>query len=105
MAGWGGARPGAGRKRKADASPSRLARARTARKAARIERIADARERAKMWIEVFEAPLLAEILSGSDDRLKIEVWKTMRLTAYGSPTARVEVNIGPSPAEVMRQIA
>jgi hypothetical protein len=85
--------------------PSRLARARALRKAKRLERIIDARERAKKWIEVFEPELLSNILAGDDDRLKVEVWKVMRLTAYGSPGARIEVNIGPSPAQVLAEIA
>jgi len=73
MAGWGGARQGAGRKRKTAASPRRFVVARARRKARRIERITDARERARKWIEVFEPELLSNILAGDDDRLKVEV--------------------------------
>jgi hypothetical protein len=89
--GWGGARPGAGQKRKADASPRRLAAARARRRARKIEALADAKDRARAFVKTFE---LAEVFASNDLQAKLEAWKVLKSYAEGSPSAaEVEINI------------
>ena len=102
--GWGGARPGAGRKRGAKSRPARVLSARVREKLKRLARSEDARQFAVDWLREAEPEVLRRALDHPDPRYAIEVWKEMRLRAYGSPGLKVSVEVGPSPAEVIRQI-
>ena len=61
--------------------------------------IADARKRARRWLELEEEPLLARIMAGDDDRLKFEVLKLVKAFGDGVPSRTLAVEFGESSFE------
>lgn len=102
--GWGGARVGAGRKRGTKSRPARVLSARVREKLKRLARSEDARQFAVDWLREAEPEVLRRALDHPDPRYAIEVWKEMRLRAYGAPASKLQVEVGPSPAAVIREI-
>lgn len=72
--GWGGARPGSGRK-KGGRNPNRRVLAARARwTAEKLEATTDAVARARAWLEVHEDAILDSVLEKGDPRVLVEVW-------------------------------
>jgi hypothetical protein len=69
-----------------------------------MERSEDARQFAVDWLREAEPEVLRRALDHPDPKYAIEVWKEMRLRAYGAPASKLSVEVGPSPAEIIRQI-
>jgi len=80
---WGGAQRGGGRKKGQTFPRLGLARSHAARKARRIEAIADAKERARAFVKTFEGTLLAKVFSSHDLKLQVEAWRTLKAYARG----------------------
>ena len=45
------------------------------------------------------------ILESGDPKLLLEVWKTMKAYGEGPPKQRIELSTGPSPSEILMEIA
>lgn len=102
---WGGRRPGAGRKRHSKNASRRVLAARARYKSERLEAQADAKSRARKWLECHEDALLDELIGSGDARVQLEVWKTLKLYGHGQPRQEIHVTTGPTPEDILREIA
>jgi hypothetical protein len=103
--GWGGRRAGAGRKPGTRNASQRVRAARARWRAEKIDANTDAISRARSWIETHEDAILDTILESGDPKLLLEVWKQMKLYGDGAPKQRIELSTGPSPSEILMEIA
>ncbi len=70
-----------------------------------LESKTDAISRARLWIEVHEDAIVNELLEKGDPRTLLEVWRTVKAYAEGPPKQRIEFSTGPSPTEILMEIA
>jgi len=101
---WGGKRAGAGRKPGIGNNKRAIA-ARSRHKAQRIEFEIDARRMAMTLLEAREPEILDRLLSSEDDRVVLQTWAALRGYASGPPTRTISIEVGPSPAQVLAEIA
>lgn len=100
----GGKRPGAGRPKGAKNTPARVLSAKVRVRLARLERSENARAFACDWLRAAEPEILRRAVEHEDWRFAAFVWREMRRAAFGAPVQSLSVEVGPSPAEIIRQI-
>lgn len=107
MNGWGGARPGSGRKPGSKPRPKLVLNARIRAKLKKIERSENAKQFASDWLALAEPEILRRVVESDDLKVQVEVWKHLRAYAYGAPPQAVNLHVttGPTPEDVLREIA
>lgn len=103
----GGIRSGAGRPPGAKSGTGKARRRRnlTATTGPSPAELKHARDRARDWLLHNETALIDRFMAGDDDRLKLEVWKTLKAYGDGRPTEHLEITARKSPEQLLEEIA